>query len=215
MLAPVLTPSVLLLLVWPPSLSLATTREISFWFLFLSLLRCFSSGGSPHTPMYSVYDIRFFTVCVSTFRNLRVDRLFAANRSLSQLVTSFFGSWCQGILLVLLFAWTSFASVRLSTYIGRFVLSSRIAESLLTVFGFFTSRHLSQLLVLWFSKIVFLPLISNFTWKDQIDFNLCLLPCSLRILTYTQITFLFLVFSLICFLLYSVFNEHFLNLIIH
>jgi len=114
-----------------------------------------------------------------------------------------------------LFAWTSFASVRLSTYIGRFVLSSRIAESLLTVFGFFTSRHLSQLLVLWFSKIVFLPLISNFTWKDQIDFNLCLLPCSLRILTYTQITFLFLVFSLICFLLYSVFNEHFLNLIIH
>ena len=141
--------------------------------------------------------------------------LFAAPRSLSQLVTSFFGSWCQGILLVLLFAWTSFASVRLSTYLGRFVLSSRIAESLLTVFGFFTSRHLSQLLVLWFSKIVFLPLISNFTWKDQIDFNLCLLPCSLRILTYTQITFLFLVFSLICFLLYSVFNEHFLNLIIH
>ena len=61
--------------------------------------------------MYSVHDIRFFTVCVSTFRNLRVDRLFAANRSLSQLVTSFFGSWCQGILLVLLFAWTSFASI--------------------------------------------------------------------------------------------------------
>ena len=31
--------------------------------------------------------------------------LFAAPRSLSQLVTSFFGSWCQGILHVLLFAW--------------------------------------------------------------------------------------------------------------
>ena len=26
------------------------------WFLFLALLRCFSSGGSLHTPMYSVYD---------------------------------------------------------------------------------------------------------------------------------------------------------------
>ena len=26
------------------------------WFLFLALLRCFSSGGSPHIPMYSVYD---------------------------------------------------------------------------------------------------------------------------------------------------------------
>ena len=28
------------------------------WFLFLALLRCFSSGGSPHIPMYSVYDDR-------------------------------------------------------------------------------------------------------------------------------------------------------------
>ena len=35
--------------------------------------------------------------------------LFAAPRSLSQLVTSFFGSWCQGIHLMLLFAWTSFS----------------------------------------------------------------------------------------------------------
>ena len=33
--------------------------------------------------------------------------LFAAHRSLSQLVTSFIGSWCQGIHLTLLFAWTS------------------------------------------------------------------------------------------------------------
>ena len=30
------------------------------WFLFLALLRCFSSGGSPHTPMYSVYDDKTF-----------------------------------------------------------------------------------------------------------------------------------------------------------
>ena len=30
-------------------------RNLS-WFLFLALLRCFSSGGSPHIPMYSVYD---------------------------------------------------------------------------------------------------------------------------------------------------------------
>ena len=32
--------------------------------------------------------------------------LFAAPRSLSQLVASFIGSWCQGIHHVLLFAWT-------------------------------------------------------------------------------------------------------------
>ena len=33
--------------------------------------------------------------------------LFAAPRSLSQLVTSFVGSWCQGIHLMLFLAWTS------------------------------------------------------------------------------------------------------------
>ena len=33
--------------------------------------------------------------------------LFPANRSLSQVIASFFGSWCQGIHLTLLFAWTS------------------------------------------------------------------------------------------------------------
>ena len=32
--------------------------------------------------------------------------LFTAHRSLSQLVTSFIGSWCQGIHLTLFFAWT-------------------------------------------------------------------------------------------------------------
>ena len=50
----------------------------------------------------------FFTMGVSSFGNLRVS-LFAANRSLSQLITSFIGSWCQGIHLMLLFAWTSFS----------------------------------------------------------------------------------------------------------
>ena len=58
--------------------------------------------------MYSVNVSWFFTMSVSTFGNLRIYRLFAAPRSLSQLVTSFFGSWCQGIHLMLLFAWTSF-----------------------------------------------------------------------------------------------------------
>ena len=32
------------------------------WFLFLALLRCFSSGGSPHTPMDSVHDDRAWTL---------------------------------------------------------------------------------------------------------------------------------------------------------
>ena len=37
--------------------------------------------------------------------------LFAAPRGLSQLVTSFFGSWCQGIRPMLFFAWTSYSIV--------------------------------------------------------------------------------------------------------
>ena len=37
--------------------------------------------------------------------------LFTAPRSLSQLVTSFFGSWCQGIHLMLLVAWTSLSYI--------------------------------------------------------------------------------------------------------
>ena len=37
--------------------------------------------------------------------------LFAAPRGLSQLVTSFIGSWCQGIRPVLFFAWTSYYSL--------------------------------------------------------------------------------------------------------
>ena len=57
------------------------------WFLFLSLLRCFSSGGSPRIPMYSVYVSWFFTMCVSTFGYLRIEaylQLPAAFRSLSR-----------------------------------------------------------------------------------------------------------------------------------
>ena len=57
------------------------------WFLFLSLLRCFSSGGSPRIPMYSVYVPWFFIMGVSPFGYLRVVaylQLTAAFRSLSR-----------------------------------------------------------------------------------------------------------------------------------
>ena len=57
------------------------------WFLFLSLLRCFSSGGSPHAPMYSVHVPWFFIMGVSPFGNLRIEaylQLPVAYRSLSR-----------------------------------------------------------------------------------------------------------------------------------
>ena len=40
--------------VWAIPRSLATTEGISFEFLFLQVLRCFSSLGLPHIPIDSV-----------------------------------------------------------------------------------------------------------------------------------------------------------------
>ena len=57
-------------------------------FLFLRVLRCFSSPGSPCTVMDSPYSDRSFSCRVSPFRHLRVTGyllLSAAFRSLSRL----------------------------------------------------------------------------------------------------------------------------------
>ena len=70
------------------------------FFLFLRLLRCFSSPGSLPYVMYWRMDDRGFLCRVSPFGYRRIAEyllLPAAFRSLSQLVTSFFGSQCQGI----------------------------------------------------------------------------------------------------------------------
>ena len=59
-----------------------------FCFLFLRLLRCFSSPGSLRTPMDSVYDDMTSSCRVSPFRYLRITaclRLPEAFRSLSRL----------------------------------------------------------------------------------------------------------------------------------
>ena len=64
-------------------------------------------------PTYTyVFSIRFTVLHRECFHiRISADRSsFAAPRSFSQLVTSFFGSWCQGIHLMLLFTWTFFAS---------------------------------------------------------------------------------------------------------
>ena len=57
------------------------------WFLFLPVLRCFSSRGSPRNTMYSYYVSWLFAMSVSTFGNLRIEaylQLPAAYRSLSR-----------------------------------------------------------------------------------------------------------------------------------
>lgn len=72
------------------------------WCLFLELLRCFSSPGSPRMTMYSSCDTFRW---VSPFGNLRIKANLPAPRSLSQAITSFVAYHCQGIHHVLLFTW--------------------------------------------------------------------------------------------------------------
>ena len=74
--------------VWPLSISLAATLEITCCFLFLRLLRCFSSPGSPCMAMYSPCSDRGLLCRVSPFRHPRVNghlHLSVAFRSLSRL----------------------------------------------------------------------------------------------------------------------------------
>ena len=93
------TPKVLLLLVWALPISLATTFGIVFYFLFLRVIRCFSSPGSLHYAMYSRNDTVTLLTVSSLIRISTDLSLFATPRSFSQLVTSFFGAMYQGILL--------------------------------------------------------------------------------------------------------------------
>ena len=75
------------------------------WFLFLALLRCFSSGGSPRIPI--LFSIRCMNILHAdcSIRISADQSLLATPRSFSQLTTSFIGFWCQGILPALLLAW--------------------------------------------------------------------------------------------------------------
>ena len=85
-----------------------------FCFLFLRVLRCFSSPGSPRIPIYSVYDNTVLAVLSSLIRISTDLKIFAPPRSFSQLVTSFFGAMYQGILRKPFVAWSSLSSTRLS-----------------------------------------------------------------------------------------------------
>ena len=71
-----------------PLLPESNVNLFTIFFLFLRLLRCFSSPGSPCTPMDSVHSDGGLLRRVSPFRYLRITRylLFpAAFRSLSRL----------------------------------------------------------------------------------------------------------------------------------
>ena len=73
--------------------------ESLFYFLFLRVIRCFSSPGSLHYTIYSCNDTITLLMVSSLIRISTDHGLFATPRSFSQLITSFFGAMYQGILL--------------------------------------------------------------------------------------------------------------------
>ena len=77
-----------------------------FYFLFLRVIRWFSSPGSPRMTMDSSYDTMTLLMVSFLIRTSTVIRSFAAHRGFSQLVTSFFGAMYQGILHTLFVAYS-------------------------------------------------------------------------------------------------------------
>ena len=76
-----------------------------FYFLFLWVLRCFSSPRSPSYTTLLIYEYTVSFYCMSSLIRTSTARwIFAPPRGFSQLITSFFGSWCLGILLMLFVA---------------------------------------------------------------------------------------------------------------
>ena len=184
------------------------------WFLFLLLLRCFSSEGSLLTAY--IFHRRYISssLCVFPHSEIRGSRLICSSPRLIAACHVFHRLLMPRHSPYALLYYYSFSHMHkfLRAY-GPSRSLSRIAEYLKTVFVFrfvFFSPF-SQLLVRL--KLFFYPLMLNFTWKDQIDFFIFLSfsLANLFLLAFSVFRVLINLFSL----LYSVFNEHFLNLIIH
>ena len=110
-----------------------------FYFLFLRVLRCFSSPGSPLLTIYSLTDNASFNALSSLIRISAGLWIFAPLRSFSQLVTSFFGAMYQGILRMLFVAWS-------------FLLNSTFAISSSRPFLYKNSTSLTRLICSYSSK---------------------------------------------------------------
>ena len=117
--------------------------------------------------------------------------LFAAPRGLSQLVASFFGSWCQGIRPVLLFAWT-FLRV---PFRKRLLFSELLEFHKQILFGIHIAvkRFFLFMLLESFHLAVKLYLPSFGKTKSSFDANL------LKILSSKSVRF----YSSICFIRFS------------
>ena len=121
--------------------------------------------------------------------------LFPAHRGLSQVVASFIGSWCQGIHLMLFFAWTA----PLAFVLSRFASCLSFANNCL---GCGSQKDHSFCSSTVFSTESFDSLAKLF------GIHLCIPPLYRKDLLISQLKNL--LNTTICFVsyLYSVFNEH-------
>ena len=98
------TPCVRRLTVWPLTSSLATTKVIEFSFFSSGYLDVSLPRVPSYEPMDSVHGDWALPQPGSPIRKSPDQSLFAAPRSLSQLIASFIGNQCHGIHPALLFA---------------------------------------------------------------------------------------------------------------
>ena len=90
--------------VWPLPSSLATTKGIEFSFFSSGYLDVSLPRVPSYKPMYSACGDWALPQPGSPIRKSPDHSLFAAPRSLSQLIASFIGNQCHGIHPALLFA---------------------------------------------------------------------------------------------------------------
>ena len=142
-----------------------------------------------HTYVFSmcfiVLHYECFHIRISTGRSL-----FAAHRSFSQLIASFIGSWCQGIHLMLFFAWTFFQTVLFSLVPLNCLSFSNIFFGLLIhcekVLSFCALNRLLHLSV----KLYFTQIGKTYnSYFANLVKNICPLICSFLTLQYTLFGF--------------------------
>ena len=149
----------------------------------------------PEFPTHTyVFSIRFIPLRYECFhiRTPTGRSLFAAHRSFSQLVASFIGSWCQGIHLMLFFAWTIFQTFAVLSFLWIAWVSRTLFFGLLIhcekVLSFCALNRFIHLSV----KLYFTQIGKTYnSYFANLVKNICPLICS------------FLLFNI----LYSVFNE--------
>ena len=146
----------------------------------------------PGFPTYTyVFSIRSMVLHHGSFliRKSVGRSLFAAYHGLSQLVTSFIGSWCQGIRLMLLFAWTFLLAISRSLGSLRSLELLEFHKTFFRLFLLFAVKRLFFLLCIDFT--------STFRW------NCITLPYFYR-KTYTNLL-IFVLFVCSFFLLFNLF----------